>query len=192
MPLQINLKLQGREGAILALAAVDRDARFSQFSAMRTTARTARGDSVRDLASRSRIVQKIWRKRLRAYWWKKDRGGLMQAKLWLGLKLKMYAKEHQDIAALLRQVPGSFPAVMPGGHRGIFVRPQETRPYGPRARKHPRERGALPIRELSLSPLDYGADAIMIAQAQEHMRNTYPAKLRSEFLRRLTRRRARR
>ncbi len=72
--------------------------------------------------------------------------------------------------------PGAFVSRMKSGHRGIFIRRQSTRPVGPGARTRPRERGALPIDEVTV-PINPPFERI----ARKHVFRSAPVFFRREF-----------
>ena len=187
-----SFTLTGQRAAIDALAQVDKHARFAQKTALRATGRKARMNVARAMSAQHNVPQKLFKNRLRFFAPKRagKRSAVTQARLWLGLSATLRAGEHPRVKnAIKASHPGGFVPRLSSGHAGIFYRTKPTRKYGPGARKHPRERHSLPIKEYGID-LRPGAKARLTQEAKKAMRTTYPETFKKDYKRRIDRIRA--
>lgn len=180
-----TVELQGEEVVIEALAAVSKEARFAQKTAIRSAARKGRSIVAKELSARHKVPQKLFRKRVRFFLPRPARAGeSATARLWTGLRKGLRFDEHPKVASLLRaQNPRGFVPRLKSGHKGWFHRVNPPRRVGPGARDNPHGRGALPIAEHEIKIT--GARIIMLNAARKVMRTVYPDTLRRDYKRRI-------
>ncbi len=149
--------------------------------ALNKAARSARTATGRELARVKGVPQKMLRRRIRSYN-ASARKKPIRASLWIGTKKPITANElggrlgasragHVKVGK--RTFRGAFPATMPGGHRGIFMRK-------PHAKHRPRPDGQwtqLPIEE-AIVQLMPEAEDISRRAASKAITEIYPKEVR--------------
>ena len=149
--------------------------------ALNRAGRSGRTETIRTLADFLNVPQRTLRKRIRLYGARWNRKPI-RSSIWVGTKKPIKAGELRGQVSLSasghvkigkRIYRQAFPATMPGGHRGIFVRK-------PGARHRQRSDGVwtqLPIEE-GVVPLMPDAERISRREAERALKTVYPAELR--------------
>ena len=145
--------------------------------ALNRTARSARTQTIRQLAPALNVPQKVLRKRIRVYPARRNRKPL-RSSLWVGTRKAIKAAELTGSVSVgpsgvvkigKRTFRQAFPARMPSGHRGIFVR----QPHARHKRRPDGQMTQLPIAEgvVNLMP---EAEDISRREARAALQNVFP------------------
>ena len=160
----LRVNLVGLPNAIDAMVdAGDRIARRAQFSALREMRRRTNTGTIRALAKETGIVQKVLRKKVKAYGPFIDKRDRIVARVWAGMKRLIAVIEH--------------PTVLQYFNRTSTKRPVFREAYGKRDYYVLDDHGLTVARVDIQDPVS----RIMPAQAEAVMRSDYVITLRREY-----------